>query len=101
MATPAGRRTDQRLSVGVINSFNREKYMKIHVTALLVGAALSLGACNKPAEEPANVADTNAVEANASLDEATANTESDANSAVLEDVGNAAGEANAATTNLN
>ena len=100
MATPAGRRTDQRLSVGVINSFNREKYMKIHVTALLVGAVLSLGACSKPAEEPANVADTNAVEANAS-DESAANYESEANSAGLEEVGNATGEANEATTNLN
>ena len=74
--------------------------MKIHVTALLIGAALSLGACSKPAGQPANVADTNVIDANASLDEVTANTQSEANSAALEDVGNATGGVENATTNL-
>ena len=75
--------------------------MKIRVTALLIGAALSLGACGKPAGEATNGTDSNAIEANASLDEVTANTESEANSAALEEAGNTTGEANEATTNLN
>jgi hypothetical protein len=73
--------------------------MKKSTIILLFGAALSLSACSKPAEETTNVADSaNAIDLNAS-EESAGNFESDVNSTSLDEAGNVTETGNVTNSN--